>query len=48
MSKQEKIRQMEAALRNILEISTCDFAKHQAAWGLGLKIDSAVSKSNKK
>lgn len=47
MSKQEKIRKMEAALRNILDISSCDFAKHQAAWGLGLKKDSMLSKPNK-
>lgn len=37
MSKKEQFDQMRAALQNILDFSSCDFAKHQAAWGLGLK-----------
>ncbi|MGI2294154.1 hypothetical protein [Paenibacillus sp. GXUN7292] len=37
MSKQERFDCMRAALQNILDISRCDFAKHQAAWGLGIK-----------
>lgn len=37
MSKQEQFDQMRAALQNILDISSCDFARHQAAWGLGLQ-----------
>jgi len=36
MSKQEQFERMRTALHNILEISRCDFAKHQAGWGLGL------------
>ncbi len=48
MSKAEQFDRMQAALQNILDISKCDFAKHHAAWGLGLKKGSKASKSDKK
>lgn len=32
----DRFTRMEAALRNILEISNDDFAKHQARYGLGI------------
>lgn len=45
MSVQEKYKRMEAALRNILSISSDDFSLHQARYGLG--IEQPVSNSNK-
>ncbi|MFB6364496.1 hypothetical protein ACFCP7_10580 [Paenibacillus elgii] len=33
----EKYRRMEAALRNILEISKDEFARSQAKYGLGIE-----------
>ena len=35
---------MEAALKNILEISNDRFAQSQAKWGLGIEEESKVSK----
>lgn len=35
-TKSAQFARMEAALRNILDISTDDFAKHQARYGLGI------------
>jgi hypothetical protein len=37
MSKNEEYHRMKTALQNILEISSDDFSKHQATWGLGIK-----------
>lgn len=34
----EQCRRMEAALRNILDISSDEFAKSQARYGLGLEV----------
>lgn len=37
MTKEEQFERMSAALRNILDITSCDFAKSQARFGLGMK-----------
>lgn len=36
-TKSAQFARMESALRNILDISRDDFAKHQARWGLGIE-----------
>lgn len=40
MSKQEIINRMQAALRNILDISQDEFSLHQARLGLGVECKS--------
>jgi hypothetical protein len=46
MSNEEKYKRMEAALRNILEISSDEFSLSQARFGLGIENPEAQEDSH--
>jgi len=41
MTQKEEYLRMKAALKNILEISTDEFAKSQARYGLNIQLDAS-------